>query len=388
MTERPGQQPRMNRAPRLPDRRHSPTASSRARPAGTDDTSFGSALPPFYCPISPDLHPAAHALGQQALIWLESIGLCESPELRAAAKAVRVGEFWGRAMPRTPGTAGLQLGADWNLWGFRFDDLRSEATSSRHGLPTFVQLVNHLQQAVEAPPTSQRSSDCHVRAIQDLNRRLRDLAGQVVVRRWEEAHRRWLMAETWQASLRSQAALPDLNDHTAIRIATSGGQILEVIMEVAENAEMTTRERETPEVRALSDAACAIAGFDNDIFSLRKESHGTHPTQNLIPVLQKENGYSLHEAVARAVQLRNQIMVLFAELCRQVRPTASGPLGRYLDNIGHMIRGNLDWSLTTPRYTLGDNPVTVTYTEDPTGISHTAPPIPAIAWWWSLLKPA
>jgi hypothetical protein len=301
------------------------------------------------------------------------------------AEAVRVGDFWGRVMPEALAGPGQQLGADWNLWGFRFDDLRSEADlDDSQQLIDYLHLVNRLQMVVESTAVHAAVQDPHARALQDLNIRLRALGGPVVIRRWEEAHRKWFAAELWQASFRVRGELPTLNEHTMIRAGTSGGQILEVIMEVAEGAEIAATEREAPEVRALSEAGCVIGGFDNDIFSLLKEQARKERPQNLIPVLEQHTGCTQPEALVQAIHLRNQVMVLFVRLRDQVLPTASPALGRYLANVGHMIRGNLDWSLTTPRYTT--QPVIAAITHDPSGIDPAPPPIPAIAWWWNLLE--
>jgi hypothetical protein len=133
-------------------------------------------LPAFYCPIPPAVHSATDTLEQQALRWLESIGLCETPRRRAGAAAIQVGAFWGRVMPRTPYSPGLQLGADWNLWGFRFDDLRSESGPCSRQVAKYVQLASRLQQVIESPPSPVRDQDPHMKGLQDLNSRLRHLA--------------------------------------------------------------------------------------------------------------------------------------------------------------------------------------------------------------------
>jgi hypothetical protein len=85
---------------------------------------------------------------------------------------------------------------------------------------------------------------------------------------------------------------------------------------------------------------------------------------------------------------------------RQCRPAAAGcasgvcafagtpgmgaPARAYVQSLGHVIRGNIDWALNVPRYTVDGTTAgdTVIWTEYPADSCPSAPPLPSIAWWW------
>ncbi|WP_399096137.1 hypothetical protein ACGH2B_28720 [Streptomyces sp. BBFR2] len=94
---------------------------------------------------------------------------------------------------------------------------------------------------------------------------------------------------------------------------------------------------------------------------------------------------ALHEAVA----LRDSVLERFLTLRAEVTRHAGAGLRRYLDDLGHGIRGNIEWGLRTPRYHVPHPAPTGAAPLDPhhwsqtplTG-AHDPRRLPTIAWWW------
>jgi terpene synthase-like protein len=161
--------------------------------------------------------------------------------------------------------------------------------------------------------------------------------------------------------------------------------------------ELPERDCQDPAVRALTEMTCVIGGIDNDLQSWSKERRLQQSGQNIIVVLAHHYGSTPESALPTAVALRNQIMDLFLRLTEQTAVRASEELHRYLDDLGHTIRGNLDWGRAVPRYTADDghemNPAVQRHREQMLSAAFTpgagAPrlsELPSIAWWCSQVE--
>jgi hypothetical protein len=116
---------------------------------------------------------------------------------------------------------------------------------------------------------------------------------------------------------------------------------------------------------------------------------------NAVSVLAHDRSLSEREAEREIVGLRDRMMVLFLRTCDSLAAGASKPLLVYLKALRQGIRGNIDWSLRTPRYTrLRPSPahpkgvqilLHTACVDVPADSSPEAPPLPSIAWWWDAL---
>jgi hypothetical protein len=162
--------------------------------------------------------------------------------------------------------------------------------------------------------------------------------------------------------------------------------------EITAGEEISGPELYDPAIRALIDSASLINGWDNDILSYPKETiRDLDSTQNIVTVVARQYRCSTEQALAEAMAIRNRVMGLFLRLGEMTRPGASSSMRTYIDDLGRMLRGNLDWSSTSPRYTCltpqselpaPAEPIVITFT-DAAPDSSTAPSaIPSISWWW------
>ncbi|MFD0691679.1 terpene synthase family protein [Actinomadura fibrosa] len=346
-------------------------------------------LPPVYCPVEPAVHPAVEAIERRAVAWVDRVGLYRDDRERRRVLGTNSAEFYARFAPFGP-EHNVQMAAHWVYWGFAFDDARCDAGPLSARPDLFLAMAGPLQRALEVPD-ERMSEDPLVAALQDVGRSFRECAGPVQVRRFTEAHRAWLFAVAWQIVNRVRGHMPGLADYTAMRLHCSGGPPTLAMLEIATAAEVPAREMDSPAVRALTEMAILVAAWDNDLHSYRKETVEGHTDQNLVNVLMRDGGGTAEEAMLRAVGLRDRVMARFLRLRDEVRRTASQDLRRYLDCLGHAIRGNIDWALRTPRYNdaeVAGVPMAAPRWVDRPSDPATEPlPIPGIAWWWDPLAP-
>jgi hypothetical protein len=329
-----------------------------------------------YCPIEPAVHPRVDEIERTTLAWVESMPLAR--EERARVARTNSAEFFSRFAPAGI-AANVGIAARWVYWGFAFDDARCDSGALSERPAEFAALAGTIQRCLEEPrPVI--GDDPYAACLHDIAESFRRIATPVQVRRFAEAHRRWLAAVCWQVGNRARRHMPDLDEYLAMRLGSCGGPPTFAMLEIANGAEVPCREMDVPAVRALTEMACLVAGWDNDLHSYLKERAGDEDEQNVVTVL-AHTGRSVPDAVAAAFGIRDAVLDRFLQLRDRLRRRAGTELRAYLDGLGHGIRGNIDWALRTPRYALAEqDTAAVEWRETPA--PSPVPPPPSIAWWW------
>ncbi|MGW0522388.1 terpene synthase family protein [Crossiella sp. NPDC003009] len=336
-------------------------------------------LLPCYCPIEPAVHPAVADIEQRAVAWLDRMALPGVSRTRLLG--TRSAEFFCRFVP-TGATHNVLAATLWVYWGFAFDDVRCDTGVLSANPAQFLPEAAKVQQALENPART-GLTDPYALALHDIGARFRGCATPTQVRRFTEAHRRWLFAVAWQVANRATGRMPGLDEYLSMRLGTSGGPPTMAMLEIGLGEEVPSSELDSPRVRALTDCASMVAALDNDLHSYRKERLLGQTEQNLVTVLRTGSERSLEEAVLAAVGIRDRLMSLFLRLAERVRRGGSAPLRSYVDCLGHGIRGNIDWALRVPRYQGLGSPG---WSQAPLDPSPEPLPYPTVAWWWDELR--
>jgi hypothetical protein len=346
-------------------------------------------IPPLWCPI-PAAAPARwQEVELRSVQWMTRFGLFDEPALRRRVMATRAAEWSARVAPNAS-PDGLQVFADSVYRDLVFDDDTLDAGPigpDPGRLLPYLQILLYVMNHPEARP----GGDAFVQTLHDVARRWRALASPTALRRWIDGHTAWLCAAAAIVEHRSRGTLSDLNEYVIIGPADRRNVMSISGIEMAEGTALPTAEMETPQVRALTAAAGVLVTFDNDLFCYPREVLRGAPGSNIVSVLRSSRRLPAQAAVADAVRLRDRTMCLYLSLRDQLRPRASTALHAYLDQLDHYVRGNLDWSMTAPRYQTRVEGARWAagresrFADHPSDGSLVAPPIPAIAWWWDQL---
>jgi hypothetical protein len=345
------------------------------------------ALPPFYCPVDPAIHPEVDAIEKRAIAWIDELEMYEDSRRRRHVLKTNSAEFISRFSPE--GTAeNVLLAAKWVYWGFAFDDVRCDDGPLSEHPDAFVEMAGRVQRVLEAPQSLDAPEDPYLRALHDIGSSLRRQATPTQVRRFIDAHRAWLHGVAWQVGNQARGIMPSLNDYLAMRLGSCGGFPTMALLEIANAAEVPADEMDHSAVRAASESAILTAGLDNDLHSYRREQQHRHADQNIISVLVHHENHSIDTALIEAVRLRDRIMHVHLRLSEELLPGASPQLRTYRTSLRAGIRGNIDWALRVPRYSTDHEPAVDAhpgFSETPADPDPTAPPIPTIKWWWDEL---
>ncbi|OLT29289.1 hypothetical protein BJF79_40925 [Actinomadura sp. CNU-125] len=347
-----------------------------------EDVAAGVELPPIFCPLEPAINPACRAVERRAVSWLDDVGLCADAGERARVIGTHSADFYARFAPHADEDR-LLAAALWVYWGFAFDDACCDAGHYAARPAEFVPMASRVQRALERPVPS-AGDDRYAAAVHDVGARFRELGTPVQFQRFVAAQRAWLAGVAWQVADRARGHMPDLDDYLTMRLHSAGGEPTFAMLEIADGREVPAAEMERPAVRALTEAAIAVAALDNDRHSLAREMDQDHTGQNIYNVLLAHNGGSFPAAVRTATGLRDRILLRFVSLRERLLPRL-GSAGRgYVDGLAYGIRGNAEWGLRVPRY-LGDTAAReITWAERPMDDSAEPIPVPTIAWWWDV----
>ncbi len=346
-------------------------------------------IPPLYCPLPSAIHPLSEKIGHQGIEWMTDLGLCDDRAQRHRIIACRSADWCCRIAPDGR-EAGLQIATDWTNLSFAFDDAHLDRgpSSRRPGrlLPVLMALVHVMDH-----PEARFGDDPYIQGYRDLSRRVREGFPAVAARNWADATAEWWFAAAAFVGYRSDGAVPDLADYAIVGPRDRAGRAAMALIELAEGTFLPGAERETPGVRAVSQAAYTLVTLGNDLFSFGREEWEEALESNWVHIFAHQKRCSYQEAVSRTVGLHDRIMCLFLELCDTLEFRADEQRKRYLGQLRHLVRGNLDYSWTVPRYNdeaAGTSTMTaesIPWAQEPSDGSLAPPRIPTIAWWWEEL---
>jgi len=347
----------------------------------------------FYCPIQSAVHPRVGDVAERSLAWITKFGLSADDRQRKRLMATNSAEFYGRITPEGLEDR-LQIAADWCYWGFAFDDAWSyEGETTRHP-DDLLALVGRLLRILQTLDARLCGNDPFLVALHDIAVRLSAGSTPVQMRQWVESHRLWLLGMAQRANFTARGIIPTLDAYLTMRLHDCGGAPCTAMIGIVDGVEVPCHEIDSPAVRALTEVAWMTAALDNERVSHAKEVHGEAQVKNLVDVLMHERACSAQEALSTLVVMRDRMMCLFLRLREQTIPTASPILRRYLTDLGHMIAGNIEWSLGTARYTtvygdaavpIGSVSLSTGWVLEPADDLCEPLPFPSISWWWEQL---
>jgi hypothetical protein len=334
----------------------------------------------LWCPIPPTIHPDWQTWENETVSWMERFDLDGEQLDSGRLHRISVGELTARTIDPAADAPGARFSAGTLMWLFAFDDAYCDEGRYSHDPWLTVNLVAEMTRITETGCTTSRGP-CAL-ALADLRQQLDLLASPPVIARWVNAMKAYLGYQIWEASHRRTNIMPTIDEYAVARIRNGAMEVSCACLEIAEGYEAPVNETESPDVRALTEMACALVGYDNDIASYYKEHSRSDCQLNLVDVIAHERGQSPDQALPEAIAFRDAVMALYLRLYRIVDPVVSDATRRYMSGLSAWIRGNLDWSMNSARYRRSGEP-TIGISGDLTRPLTAFTPPPGVAWWWS-----
>ena len=309
-------------------------------------------LPTFYCPFPPEMHPQVAEVHQHTLNWARGHRLLQREAAIRRFNTSRFAWLAARVHSRT-NFEELALTNDFFTWLFMLDDQFDDSSFGRQPERMHV-VVDRLLTVlgIERGANIQPLQGPVAETLQELWERAKPLTTVRWQQRFADHLSDYLDAYIWETGLRARGETPDVAIYIQKRQDAGAMHLALDYIDLAEHVELPPEIYESTLVQSLLLLTNNVVCWQNDIVSVEKElAHGDF--SNLVLVLQKAYGYTLQGAVACSNDMTTSEIKLFEHLSEFV-PTAfpdyKQELEKYLASMRAWIRGNLDWSLESYRF--------------------------------------
>jgi hypothetical protein len=320
------------------------------------------ALPALWCPFQSSMHRDAARVEEGTIRWMKRWGYIESALEEAQAHASQFGIRAALVHPAGCPEA-IQLVSDLTVWLFLTDDSYIEEPGFAGALSVTadhaIQSIRILRNPSDMPPAPSRS----LLALQDISERLRVLATPEQVDRFVGGMIEFFLAGCYEAICFSRRALPSLANYAPVRDAINClRSVCFVFIEIAGGFELPGAVWCDARLQEVVALASRIVSHHHDILSGLRELD--HPVpMNLPSVMARELGIPVQEAFARACDMADTHTRTFIDLAdRLIEDQPDPTVVHYIDGLKCWIRGNLEWSLSTGRYSVEDHLATAVVT--------------------------
>ena len=311
-------------------------------------------LPAFYCPFRSAIHADALNIEEGTIGWMKRYGYIQTTSEEKTARDAQFGLRAARVHP-TGSTEAIQLVSDLTVWLFLTDDVYVEEPGMSKTLPVTVDHVIRSIRVLRDPADLPQAPSASLLALQDISRRLRDLATHEQVIRIVNGMVEFFLAGCCEAVSFSRKALPTVADYIPVRDSINClRSVCFVFIEIAGGYELTGSTWCRPDLQAVVNKATRIISNHHDILSGLRELSQDVP-MNLPAVIAREQRLPMTQAFARVGDLANTDTRSFVEMSERLLANEPDPsVEKYVHGLKAWIRGNLDWSLTTGRYRVCD----------------------------------
>ncbi|MET8862598.1 hypothetical protein ABZW11_06530 [Nonomuraea sp. NPDC004580] len=305
-------------------------------------------IPPLPCPFPNEVNVHASEVDTESHLWLAASNMLNGAETIEHFRRSKIGLLAARTNPTVPRES-LRLINDWYNWLFAFDDAFCEnelmghrASALARALPPLLEILDGRRR-----PTA---DDPFGLALQELQQRISEYATPAQVDRWRITVKEYLFAQIWEAANREVDLIPTPEDYVLMRRITGATYTCFALIDVGGGYRLEAEEWHHPDVRMLSDLACDLIGWDNDLLSYAKERGNDKARHNLVTVLATHKSLTLQDALREVAQMHNDAIAAFVARRAALEEWAPPPVRKYVRGLEHWVRGHIEFSLGSARY--------------------------------------
>ncbi|MFE7269003.1 hypothetical protein [Streptomyces sp. NPDC057623] len=344
-------------------------------------------VPPVYCPIPFQQHPATHTVDLGANEFMRRHGLYP-PQEQERISGQLIGALVGYIVPAGPAEL-LQVAANMSMWVVAVDDFLDEGPVRLDTAGAAAFLARTVRTAAAPEPASERDGP-YAHALAEILRDFRASCPPYLCERLEAALHAQAVSELWRIAANERGIPPTLSDALHSRIYTGGSPPFILFPALVGTHGMGPEHFADSRLRALTEMAALAATVGHEAFSHGKEAARSSDLHNLIDVLRHEHSGTIADAVAEAVVIYERIVNRFLDLREQVLRDDHPPIvDTYLSALGAYIRGCMQFSQESHRYRYQDgSPASAEmftppgFTDQCGATSHQPLDIDSVSWWW------
>lgn len=281
----------------------------------------------------------------------------------------------------------LQVGSDFVLWAFAYDDEYCDEGPLSNNPAAFIKTAGEILRAIDSPEDPPCTDDRYALAARDMRQRLDRYARPAQVGRFVEAFRWYVTSEI----LKITNLKPTLSEYLVLRLYSGGGWAFPVLAHVIADIDITQDEYEDRRVRALAEMLSMLMVLDTDPYAYAKETARAvnDKEHNVIQIIRRDRHCSFEAALSHFLDLRWRIMSLYFRLRDDVFKDASPAVRAFVDSIATYYAGGMTWVVGNRRYASvsGLTPTglvqggELTLERQPE--SFESLDAPSVDWWWT-----
>jgi hypothetical protein len=313
-------------------------------------------LPGLHCPFPSILNQHVLKADKHTLHWVKKHQLVTNEEILTHYHQQKFTWMVARMFPNADLNA-LSIASDLNTLLFILDDQfdgQEEDTAAMRQQENFQKLVTALIGIMKhnRQVTLEKGGPV-LSAVSDFWKRIRRLGTLGWQVRFIESLQQAFAANLWRIENVRQAELPTLAAYMKWRPIFSGASFFAYLLEAIEGFRLPDYVFLDGTVQQLIQLCSNTICWANDLFSFNKELE-QGDEMNLVMLIRNEHGCSIEQAVDKAVAIHDEQVKQFQALSEQLPSFGSvtdAQLQRYVQALGVMMRGNIDWSVKdTARY--------------------------------------
>lgn len=256
--------------------------------------------------------------------------------------------------------AGLEIGGTYNQWLHFMDDQyddHAQVGQDPEAVRAIMERALEILYSGTLPPEPTPFDQLTLRLRQRLSEGAISCATGAETEPWMvrflDTVRDYLLRGSLVALKRwNSAHVPTVAEYLPIRMYDSAVLTVFALMELINDAQLPSELYDHPYLCTMRRAAAYHIIFVNDLVSYHKEVVERGSVCNMVRVLQAAEGISLEQALRRVKQRADEALARFLAseeaLAREVLLTPK--LVRYIDGLKAWVCGNVDFSITSPRF--------------------------------------
>jgi hypothetical protein len=319
-------------------------------------------IPDLYCPFPSQINLYVEAIHAHSLRWVKRFHLVQQEVAFQRFAASRFAWLTARVHPLA-GIDELALICDWHVWLFMFDDQFDDGEIGKQ--PERMQpVLEHLLAVVNDSCTTPRGPIAE--SLADFWQRAARYTTPAWQRRFVCDLAGYFDAYRWEAQNRVQGCTPDVNTYIENRRRAGSMPLVCDLIDISQRVELPPDVYDCQELQILRRTTSNVVCWVNDLYSLRRDlTRGD--MHNMVVVVQQARHCSLQEAinhVCTMVETDTRLFVETEQLLPSFSPRIDQEVRKYLIDLRGWMRGNLDFSRETPRYSQGVSTLSVSSLED------------------------